>query len=207
MKDNDYSALDRAYIFDKLLMTDIQGTRNDQRLGRQIFLHGIRFTLEMFTEIQSQRDSWTNVHIHCAVVQALDDEVGPSNQKPTFSTPIGDHANDIENVVPIDNSSIIAADVRYGKLKNDEWKVITHRKYFLGKLSQLGNEQIVNTKQFYLPIKKSIQFDNASDQYGTKPFYIMIYFTPTNNYKEPAIDGDREIKVKARHSCFFKTTL
>jgi hypothetical protein len=196
---------ERTWKFEPLLLTDLQGVRNDQRLGRQIFLHGLRFNLQIQTKIDTTWSEWQNGHIHFALCQATDDSFLEEDKKPTFSTPIGAATNDLKDFASIDQNDIGVQDLRYGKLKNDEYKVITHRKYFAGKMNSFGNDEVCSTRQFYIPIKKNIIFDNAADQYGQRPFFLLVWYVPTNNYKEPLDRGDRIVYVNARHSAYFKT--
>lgn len=202
VKNNDFSPGDRTWAFHAIPITDIQGTRNDQRVGRQVFLHGIRFTMQIQTTIAPTLDSWTNGHIHFALIQALDDEITSTNQKPTFSAPIGDPNLDPRSTIPIDDSLVSRMDIATAKLKNDEYRVITHRKYFAGKVSQLANQAVCSTRQFYIPIKKMVQFRTSSDVTGTKPFHIMVWFVPSSNYSGETVD--RFIRVNMRHATYFK---
>lgn len=185
-----------------------QGARNDQRLGRQIYLHGIRFNIFIKTVISAADDSWQNGHMHFALCQANDDSLLAANKKPSFSTPIGDVGNDQRDFAYIDDAAsgqtVWLQDLRNGKLKNDEYKVITHRKYYIGKSSTFSNEQVACQRQFYIPIKKNIQFETNTDVIGMKPFFIMFWWVPSNEYMQPTA-SDRYISVWCRHATYFKT--
>lgn len=188
-----------------LIITDIQGTRNDQRLGRQVYLHGFRFTVATGTDISAAYDNWQNGHYHFALCQAVDDSFLTGSMKPTFSSPIGDPTNDQKSFVPYDDPTLDAIDVRKGKLKNDEYRVITHRKYFVGKNNSFQPEKQDRTYQFYIPIKKNIQFETNLDQQGLKPFFLLLWYVPDNGVKEDALMGERKATIVVRHTAYFKT--
>jgi hypothetical protein len=180
------------------------GGSNEQRLGRQVYVHGFRFNLHLRTTIPATKDQWQNGHLHFALLQAHDTSVNTINQQPSFSSPIGLALNDLNNFVYYDSGTLGRSDIALGKLKNSEWKVITHRKYFMGKTSSLQNEIRESEHSVYIPIKKNVQFINANDRQGTKPFYILCWYVPTNNHEETA---SRTVTCWCKYVTYFKPKL
>lgn len=197
---------DRKYSWNSLFLFDSTptGVANDQRLGRQCYVHGFRFHLHFRTQIPDTASEWQNGNFHFALLQANDTSVNSINQKPSFSCPIGVRANDLSNFVYYDSGNLSRSDIALGKLKNSEWRIITHRKYFIGKKSADQNTLREYETEFYIPIKKNVQFINTTDRQGTKPFYILCWYVPTNNHKEVS---SRTVNSWCRYVTYFKPQL
>lgn len=190
-----------------LVENSTQGGNNDQRIGRHIYIHGFRFSLQLRTIIPDTLSKWQNGYIHFALVQQndLDVPTSPANyQQPTFSSPIGTSANDVNNIVLYDNSQCTRSDIAVAKLKNPDWRVITHRKFFLGKTTAIQNEQVERDIQFYIPIKKTMQFSSGADTRGTKPFNIITWYVPTNSELDA---NTRFINAWCHYVTYFKPKL
>jgi hypothetical protein len=170
-----------------------------------VYLHGIKFNIAIDTLIPATTaGNWQNGHIHFALVQLKDHSPSTASQKPTFSAPIGDSTNDSLMIVPYDSSTISLTDIQCAKLRNPEWNVITHRKYFVGKRSSTSNTAIQSSRTFYVPIKKNVEFRADSFTAGTKPFAVLFWYVPDN---QVIVGSARTVKVYLRYSTFFRNVL
>lgn len=128
---------------------------------------------------------WQDGTLHFALVQLNDREKGDpvtSVTEPTFSTPIGTLAD--PNVVPLTQSTLHRTDLVHASLKSPDYKVITHRKYFLGNHKPNSNRVKMSDIKMYIPCKKMVQFTEQTDTHGTRPFKILMWYVPKNAHYE-----------------------
>jgi hypothetical protein len=200
----------RQYATHKIKFPDA-GDDTWTRRGNRFFVHGIRFTMKLWT-MWSANPSWQNGEIHFALVQARDSNsfISPSSLQPTFSAPIGEPSNDDGRTVSFTDHSIMRPDAIKGKLRNTDYNVITHRKFYATKKLSTENRWFTKDIQFYLPIKKSFAFlDSLHDDYSTKPLYVMLWYVPHSNKHEAlGLPADQRYLTvdNFRYSIYFKNT-
>lgn len=180
------------------------GISSTHRIGTRCYLHGFRITFNIETSIPNNTTLWQTGYLHFCLVQMNDTDISNTTPiLPEFSTPIGGVSNDTSSVLWT-NALIRREDACHGKIKSKSFKLITHRKYYVGPTSTTSNKKISRDIQFYIPIKKFVQFTSEADTYGSRPFRILMYYVPKdNNYAEV-----RQINVSHIQVCsYFKNVL
>jgi hypothetical protein len=188
------------------LQLPVYGGRTWQRQGNRIYMHGFRFTFKLHSQ-WTGNPSWLDGELHMAVIQQRDPVA--FNMSPSFSSPIGAASNNDLTFQYFTDKTIRRSDAIKGKLRNPDYGVITHRKFYITKKLQNENRWFNKDVQFYLPIKKMIAFENTNEDYGTKPFHVMFWWVPhTNKHELSTVTGEQKhIYVDDfRYAMYFKNT-
>lgn len=151
-----------------------------------------------------------NGNIHVALLQADSSTMGlptPYYGGPSNNIPDEDIISITQlrpNATP-EQYALDLKDIVFGKLRYNNYKVITHRRYPCNHTRTDDTQAWVYNSDIYIPIKKRIGFEDPTDRKGKRPFYLMVWFVP--HEKRPDEPALRNIVVYHNFELYFNDSL